>query len=155
MSDGSVHGHRVTVARLDMDQGLCIGAVYDQQLLQLQRDFPGKISARAVNGTLVFNATGLQLRLLMRDRGIATKRETKLQSRREVSGRDRPEDGSVAAGSHMRCTALVGGCSSELEQLQQRLDVRIGATGGVAPVLIEANMMLYNSIVRTYRHTNL
>jgi hypothetical protein len=30
VSDGSVHGHRVTVARLDMDQGLCIGAVYDQ-----------------------------------------------------------------------------------------------------------------------------
>jgi predicted amidohydrolase len=84
----------------------------------------------------------------MRDRGIATKRETKLQSRREVSGRDRPEDGCVAAGSHMRCTALVGGCSSELEQLQQRLDVRIGATGDVAPVLIEANLILYNKLAR-------
>ena len=88
VSDGSVFGHKVTVAKLNMDIGLCEHCT--EQVQALQKDYPGRIESRNVvgaNGWTVFNASTLQLRHLMRLRGVLTKRETELQSRILASSR--------------------------------------------------------------------
>ena len=67
VSDGSVFGHKVTVAKLNMDIGLCEHCA--EQVQALQRDYRGRIESRAVvgaDGWTVLNASTLQLRHLMR-----------------------------------------------------------------------------------------
>lgn len=110
VSDGSVFGHKVIVAKLNMDIGLCEHG--PDQVQALQRDYRGRIESRAVvgaDGWTVLNARTLQLRHLMRLRGIHTKREAELESRILASSQYNQSSNCKAANANTGCRALISG----------------------------------------------